>query len=46
MEFISGGDLYQMIKKKKKMNEKNSSILLKNVAEALDHIHKLMIIIL
>ena len=40
IEFVAGGDLYQMIKKKKKINERNSAILMKNVVEALEEIHK------
>jgi serine/threonine protein kinase len=40
MEFVQGGDLYQMIKKKKKIGERSSAILLKGVAEALEEIHK------
>ena len=40
MEFVAGGDLYQMIKKKKKITERNSAILMKGVAEALEEMHR------
>lgn len=40
MEFVAGGDLYQMIKKKKKITERNSAILMKGVVEALEEMHK------
>jgi serine/threonine protein kinase len=40
MEYVTGGDLYQMIRKKKKLTERNAAILLKGVVEALEEIHR------
>jgi serine/threonine protein kinase len=40
MEFVSGGDLYQLIKEKKKLLEKEAALLLKGCADALNEMHK------
>lgn len=39
MEFVQGGDLYQLIKDLKKIPEKNAAYMLKGVAEALNEMH-------
>ena len=40
MEFVEGGDLYQLIKVKKRMNEKEAAILIYKMIEALNALHK------
>ena len=40
MEFVSGGDLYLLIKEKKKLTEKEGALLLKGCSEALNEMHK------
>lgn len=39
MEFVSGGDLYTLIKEQKKLSEKHAAFMLKSVAEALHEMH-------
>jgi serine/threonine protein kinase len=44
IEFISGDDLYTLIKEKKKIPEIEAAFLLKGVALALKELHKLEIL--
>lgn len=39
MEFVQGGDMYSLIKDKKKIPEKESAYMLKGVCEALHEMH-------
>ena len=39
MEFVCGGDLYALVKKRRRIGEKNSAFMLKGVAEALHQMH-------
>lgn len=39
MELVNGGDLYQQIKEKKRIPEKEAAYMLKGVCEALNEMH-------
>ena len=40
MEYVPGGDLYSLVKSKKKLEEKEAAKLLKAMAEGLNEMHK------
>ena len=40
MEYVPGGDLYQLIKRRKRLSEKVAATILKGVAEALLELHR------
>lgn len=40
MELVSEGDLYSLIKEKKRIPEKEAAIMLKGVCDALNEMHK------
>lgn len=40
LEFVEGGTLYNLVRKKKKLAEKNYAHLIKNICEALNELHK------
>jgi hypothetical protein len=40
MEFVEGGDIYTLIKKRKRLTERPCAIILKGCADALNELHK------